>query len=346
MNTMWWIATVILALVILLVWAYIWLKENLPLIAEKDDFVTTVKKGRIKAVRLGQRIVGYIGNISDEKKKVDQKTGKITDLASGETNYLDSLWDWKEFGVVILWWGKSVFKYLFEKDGQMIEATSIFLYNQLVYTIKDVEADGAVRLDITVQVVLETKHAGLSLNVPNWVAMVKNQIDSVIRAYVANMDAKEVMKEKVEDGSPLFQHVIDINNNVGNKSLEEIVGQYIRGFSVPSMDYAKDYKDAMEMKQRAGEKKEADLQEVDKKCEEKRRLAKAEKEASNDLAAAIENVGNAENKVLEKTTSIVGKKGASKIAQAKLDKEGVIGFKGTVLCKGGNSPGIVVNTKP
>lgn len=319
------------------------LRVVLPKLGERNILFTTIKKGRIKCILVGERIKGYYCNLSDLKVIVDRKSGKI------QENYKDvemeNMFFWRYFGVVWIGFGAKPLKYDFRQDnGETVEAKSIWYKNQMTFSLKDVECKGATRINLEVQIVLKTTHAGFSFNFRDWPSIVRNQISSAIRDYLSDKEAEEVIKEKIESDSELWNEVMNINNSdKGNKPLPETVGQEILEFSVISMDYASDFKSAMEAKKKAEEQRKADMETVRLEADKIRTIAEAELEAAKKKALAIREIGDAENAVIEKTALHLGRSGATSLYQVKEIRL----FKGNVLSlNGGNIPVVVDSKKP
>lgn len=331
----------VLGFLILILAFYIGAKIYLPKWGDQNKLFTTVRKGRVKCIKIGEKIKGYYCNLEDLGLAVIRETGEIV---PGKDAELENSILWQHFGVIWMGFGASPLKYQFlHTDTEKYEeAESIWFRNQMVFTLKDVECEKAVRIDLKIQIVLQTVHAGHSLNYKSWVEVVKNQINSAIRDYLANEPAEKILKEKIEAGEKLHQAVLAINNDdSGNAALKNTVGQKIIEFSVVSMDYASDFKKAMEAEVNAEKERLAQKEVSEAKAYEIERLAKANLEAAEKEAEGIKKIGEAENIIIEKTSSILGKTEAAKLYQTREIRK----FKGNVLSiNGGNIP-VVVDSK-
>jgi hypothetical protein len=322
------------------------LRVVLPKMGERNMLFTTIKKGRIKCILVGERIRGYYCNLSDLKVAVDRRSGKIYE--NSRDVEMHNMFFWRYFGVVWIGFGAKPLEYEFldTETGEYKDAESIWYKNPMTFSLKDVECMGATRINLQIQIVLKTVHAGFSFNFRDWVSVVKNQISSAIRDYLSDKEAEEVIKEKIESNSELWNEVMNINNSdKGNKPLLETVGQEILEFSVISMDYASDFKSAMEAKKKAEEQRKADFEKVNLEADKIRVIAEAELEAAKKKALAIKEIGDAENEVIKATSLHLGQSGATNLRQAKEQKEAVIGFKGNVLSINGGSIPVVVDSK-
>jgi len=336
MNDIYFVPAVIMLILTLLLCSYIWLKENLPVIAEKgeNDHIITVKAGRLVTIKSGGKIVLCLGNTTNNNKKVDKKTGKITDLKPDEKNYLDNLWSWKLFGVVILLWGKSVYE------------VPLFLFNQDSFDIKNLETQGGIRLDIKVQLMYETIESILPLTLENWKEAAKNQVESAIRGFVSQLPPEEVMKEDVENkDSRLLESVMNINSDLGNKSLRKIVGMEIIRFSVISMDYAEDAKSSMEEEAKAEKQKKAGLKKVELEAEKKIMLADANLKAAQKDADAVEIKSTAEANALKKMTDTIGVKGTTELKKMEAFSSAIENAGISTFVFGTNASLLLENTK-
>lgn len=330
-NTAYWIMSGILLVMFLGFSAYVWAKHNLPKLAERGKWFASPKKGRIIAVKIGEKIIGYFGNLFDQNRIVDRKTGEIieVDHEVNEDAVNGSLWS--HFGVIWVGFGSAVHKYMFESTKGPIEANSIYLENQLQFKIEDLEDKDKVRINVEVQVLIETAHAGLSLNYPNWVAVVKNQIISAVRAYVANhKDGVDgVFREMTEKKSDLFDLILGLNiESADNPSIQNTVGQKILDFSMMSVDFTADFKAAMEAKKRAEEARKAALEASSAEADRIKMVAEAELFASEKKAEGIKKVGEAQNSVLEKTAKVLTKKGAEELEKSRALADAIKGNGG------------------
>jgi hypothetical protein len=349
METIYWFLSAILIVVLLLVVSYIWTKENLPKMAENDQWFTTVKKGRIKAVKMSGKIVGYYGNLSDDGLYVDKYTGEIkvgNDPELGKSSL------WKEFGAIWLDFGGTVYSYPFEKmdmvNGKIERitptASSIFLKNRFIVIVDDAETSEMIPITLVAQLIVKTTHAGRALNYDNWISVIESQVKSACRDYIAGLGLREVTKEKLESGGKLFATVKSLNGgSVGNPSLDAQIGQEIVGFSVIDLSISDEsVKKAVQSKEIADEEikgKEAHLTFDQDRIE---KLAEAEYQADLKKAKGIVAIGTANNDVLEKTAKIITKKGAERLEKTRLLATGIEKFSGKAFSFGSGSVPFII----
>jgi hypothetical protein len=351
-NEMWLFLSVVLAVAGIFIFAWIWLKENLPLIAGREDpkLFTTVKKGKIIAIKVAGKITGYYGNLADQGKHVDRETGKVLD---GKDDELESSFLWQEFGVIWMGFGGSVYQYPFEKmdmvDGtiQKIKTTasSIFLKNRFIVMVDDAETKEMVAIKLVAQLITETVHAGLSLDYDNWISVVESQVKSACRDFIAAKDGglREITKEQLEGNGELFKYVKALNGNVGNPGLPEQIGQNIVGFSVMTLEIADEgVKNALQSGEIATEKMKGKVIDAEAEAAVIGKIAAANLEKAKKEAEGIEAIGNARNKILKETTKLVYKKGAERLEETRAMAEAVGKFPGKALSLGaGNIPVIL-----
>ena len=347
-NEMWWFLSAILFIAVAVVWAWIWLKENLPLMAENDNFFTTVKKGKIKAIKIAGKIVGYFGNLFDQNKCAKRDTGKIIE---GKDNDLENSFLWKHFGVIWMGFGGSVYTYPFEKmdiiDGKIVPikttASSIFLKNRFIVTVDDAETLEMIPIKLVAQLITETVDAGLSLNYDNWINVIEGQVKSACRDFIALKDVRVITQEQLEKEGELFKCVMNLNANIGNKSLEEQIGQKIIGFSVISLEVTdKSVKDALQSKEIADEKQKGKIANAEGDAKVIEIDAEAKLKAKKKEAEGITAIGEARNKVLKTTAEILNKKAAEKLEETRALAEGIKEFKGKALSFGGTGIPFIV----
>jgi len=330
-NEMWYFLSVVLAVAVIFIFAWIWLKENLPLIAGREDpkLFTTVKKGKMIAIKIAGKIIGYYGNLFDQDKHVDRKTGKVLD---GKDSELENSFLWQEFGSIWMGFGGSIYQYPFEKmdmlDGtiQKIKTTasSIFLKNRFIVLVDDAETKEMVAIKLVAQLITETVHAGLSLNYDNWISVVESQVKSACRDFIATQGIREVTKEKLEGDGELFKYVMALNGNVGNPGLPEQIGQEIIGFSVISLEIAdEDVKNALQSGEIATEKMKGKVIDAEGDAKVIETIAIANLEKAKKEAEGIEAIGNARNKILKETTKLVYKKGAERLEETRAMAEAI-----------------------
>lgn len=341
------IGSMIMMVIILAIVAYIIVKEVIPRMAERDILFTTVKKGRIKALMIGGRIIEYVGNISDQNRWVDPKTGKVHEgkepVQDEEDVWFKKLL-WEKSGVVWLGLNGGIFKYFF--NGQ--EASSIYLDNSFELVIDGLESKvRAQKTDIKVQLVLETLDAGRWSNLKDPFSVLKNEILEAIRGWAASNTADEMFAQKTaskEGKEDLYQEVMGLNiHSPNNPSLEKTVGQRIVNFSMTGVDWSADIKAAMESEEIANKKRLADLQEVKKKAEEIEMISAAELKASENKAKGIIEIGRANNDALKGMKSVLGKEGATKVAGNQVLAGAIAGFGGKALSLGGNGIPIILS---
>ena len=332
------------ALLFVILWKMV-LKSLLPYLGERNILFTTIKKGRIKCIILGQKILGYYCNLEDLGFAVIRETGKMVEA---EDESLKNSILWNSFGVIWMGFGGKPFSYEFlnTESGKYLPAESIWFKNQMIMTFNDVECHGGVRLNLKIQIILKTTHAGYALNYRDWPAVVESQVSSVVRDFLSNKMAEVILQEKIEEGSELFQKIMDINKpDSGNKPLSESVGQEVVGFSVISMDYASDFKATMEAEKRAEKERLAKMKEVQLEADTIKIIAKAKLVASDNEAKATKKLGSAENEVIQETALHLGQQGAANLRQAKEIREAVKAFRGSVLSLNGTNVPVVVDTK-
>jgi len=348
-STLWLIATITLVVIFGLVWAYIMLKQKLPKMAEEDRWFTTVKKGKIKALKMAGRITGYYGNLADLGMHVERKTGKVV---PGKDTELESSELWKEFGVIWLGFGGSVYEYPFRKmemiDGKVVEvktnASSIFLKNRFIVSVEDAETKEMVPTKIVAQLITETVHAGLSLNFSNWIGVVEAQVKSACRDFIATVGLRDLTKEQLEKNGKLFEYVMTLNNSgTGNTGLPEQIGQKIIGFSVISLEISDEsVKETVQSQELAEERKKGKIADAEGDKRVKIITAQADLEKSKLDAEGIKVTGTARNEILQKTAKLLGKAGAGNLERSRTIAGAIKEFNGKALSLGGNGTSFFV----
>lgn len=336
-----------LGVLLLLVIIYVILKELLPYLGRKNILFTTIKKGRIKCIVVGEKIKGYYCNLEDLGVSIKRKTGEIINSHADREMENSILWNY--FGVIWIGFGAHPLSYNFTKDdGEKIRTENIWYKNQTIITLKDVECEGVVRLNLKVQIIIQTENAGYSLNYEDWITAAKNQIATEIRLYVSEKNAKEIFQQKSENDSDLKKRIIGIYGKdvpLEKNILRESFGQIVVNVNLIEVDFSSDFKSAMEAERRAEEERKAGMKNVQLKADEIREIAKAQLEAAEKKAEGIKKLGDAENYVDENKAKILGKSGATSSRQAEKTKEAVENFKGNVLSiNSGNIP-VVVDEK-
>lgn len=322
----WWLSSVILIIVVACVFAYIWVwaQKNLPLVAEKDKLFTTIKKGKIKVVKKAGKIVGYYSNLFDQGKYAKRDTGEI--VVGSDKDLEHDFW-WKNFGVIWIGFGGSVYTYPFEKmdivDGDITKikttASSIFLKNRFVVTVEDAETKEMVPIKLVAQLITETKNAGLSLNYDNWINVVESQVKSACRDFIALKGLREITLEQLESAdSKLFTYIMSLNTDSGNKSLEKQIGQEIIEFSLISLEISdQSVKNAVQSGEVADEANIGKIKNAEGDATVMEKLADAKLKASLKEAEGIKAIGNARNEILEKTAELITKKGAGELEKTR-----------------------------
>ena len=346
-NEMWWSFEIILFEVLIPLFAYIWLRENLPEMADKSQLFTTVKKGKIKLVKVAGKGVGYYGNLSDLNKRAIRSTGEIVDGI--DTDLEESFW-WKYFGVIWIGFGGSIYEYPFEKmdmvNGEIIKikttACSIFIKNRFTISIYDAKTSEMILIKLIAQVIVETKHAGLSLNYDNWIQVAEAQVKSTCRDFISIQKLREITKEQLEKGGELFKCVMDQNKSTsGNISLKEQIGQEIIGFSIILMEICdKEIRDAVQSEGIAEEKIKGRLKEAlgDAKITEIKAIGNLI--ATQKEADGIKAIGEAKNEVLKGTADLITPKGAEELEKARALSDAIKGHDGTLVL--GEGTGIII----
>ncbi len=188
------------------------------------------KKGSMVAVVRNNDVIGYYGNIRDDRKYVKEKTGEVkntfleleTTDRKGEKcicEYDDPVWEVMEKelegNILYQWLGvywlgmNDLLTYQFTKASEpgvtpvvkKVEAESIYLKNlrdDWVFTGL-VSRDG-VKVEFKVTVILETVNAALSLNYRDgaWMTKVKKAIESACREFCGQTTFEEIIQVKVE----------------------------------------------------------------------------------------------------------------------------------------------------
>lgn len=298
-------------------------------------------------VKLAGKVVGYYGNLSDLNKRANRSTGEIVDKI--DTDLEESFW-WKHFGVIWIGFGGSVYEYPFEKmdmvNGEIKKikttACSIFIKNRFTISIYDAKTSEMVLIKLIAQLIVETKHSGLSLNYDNWIQVVEAQVKSACRDFISTQKLRDITKEQLEKGGELFKCVMDLNKSTsGNMSLKEQVGQEIIGFSVIQMEICeKEIRDAVQSEGVAEEKIKGKLKEAmgDAKITEIKavgNLIATQKEADG-----IKAIGEAKNEVLKETVNLITPKGAEELEKAKALSDAIKGHVGTLIL--GEGTGIIL----
>lgn len=346
-NEMWWSFEIILFEVLIPLFAYIWLRENLPEMAEKSQLFTTVKKGKIKLVKVAGKVIGYYGNLSDQNKRANRSTGEIVDLI--DIDLEESFW-WKYFGVIWIGFGGSVYEYPFEKmdmvNGEIRKvkttAGSIFLKNRFIISIYDAKTSEMFLIKIVAQLIVETKNAGLSLNYDNWIHVIEAQVKSACRDFISTQKLRDITKEQLEKGGELFKCVMDLNKSAsGNMGLKEQIGQEIIGFSVVHMEICdEEVKDAVLSEGVADEKKRGELKDAlgDAKITEIKAMGNLL--ATQKEADGIRAIGDAKNEVLKETADLITPKGAEELEKTRALSEAIGEHDGTLVF--GEGTGIII----
>ena len=348
-TSRWWFASIILVVVVGLIGAWIWLKENLPLIAGKEnpEWFVTVKKGKIIAIKVAGRIVGYYGNLFDLEKRVDRKTGQIL---PGKDDVLEKSMLWKEFGAIWMGFGGSLYTYPFEKmdivEDKIIKikttASSIFLKNRFIVSVDDAETKEMIAIKIVIQLITETVHAGLSLNYDNWISVIKKQVESACRDFIATKGLREITKEQLEKGGELFNYIMDLNDsNAGNTGLPDQIGQKIIAFSVISLEIADpEVKKAVQSEEVAKEEVKGMIARANGEATVIQTIATAKLEQSRKEAEGIKVIGNAKNNNVERASKLLGKQGAENLEKTRAlanALENLPGLKALSFGAGGSS---------
>lgn len=346
-NEMWWSFEIILFEVLIPLFAYIWLRENLPEMADKSQLFTTVKKGKIKLVKVAGKVVGYYGNLFDQNKRAERLTGKILDGIDVELQ--ESFW-WKYFGVIWIGFGGSVYEYPFEKmdmvNGEIIKikttACSIFIKNRFTISIYDAKTSEMIPMKLIAQVIVETKHAGLSLNFDNWIQVAEAQVKSACRDFISTKKMRDVTKEQLEKGSELFKCVMDLNkSDSGNIGLKDQVGQEIIGFSVIHMEISdKQLNDAVQSEGVADEKMRGKVKDAMSDAEVIKIKAAVNLIATEKEADGIKAIGYAKNEVLKGTADLITPKGAEELEKTRALSDAIKGHDGTLVL--GEGTGIII----
>jgi urease gamma subunit len=346
-NEMWWSFEVILAEVLIPLFTYVWLRENLPEMADNGQLFTTVKKGKIKLVKIAGKGVGYYGNLSDLNKRAIRSTGEIVDGI--DTDLEESFW-WKYFGVIWIGFGGSIYEYPFEKmdmvNGEIKKikttACSIFIKNRFTISIYDAKTSEMILIKLIAQVIVETKHAGLSLNYDNWIQVAEAQVKSTCRDFISIQKLRDITKEQLEKGGELFRCVMDQNKSTsGNISLKEQIGQEIIGFSIILMEICdKEIRDAVQSEGIAEEKIKGRLKEAmgDAKITEIKAIGNLI--ATQKEADGIKAIGDAKNEVLKGTADLITPKGAEELEKTKALSDAIKGHEGTLVF--GEGTGIII----
>ncbi len=346
-NQMWWMFEFMLFEILIPLFVYVWLRENLPEMAEKSQLFTTVKKGKIKLVKVAGRVVGYYGNLSDQKKRANRSTGEIVDLI--DTDLEESFW-WKYFGVIWIGFGASVYEYPFEKmdevDGEIKKiktiAGSIFLKNRFIVSVEDVKTSDMFTVRLVIQLMVETKNAGLSLNYDNWIHIIEAQVKSACRDFISTQKLRDVTKEQLEKGEELFKCVMSLNKSgAGNIGLKDQIGQEIIGFSMMRIDILdKDVLGTMQSEGVATEKMKGKIKDAIGDARAVEIKAIGDLIASKKEADGIKAVGSARNEVLKVTADLITPKGAEELEKIRALSEGIKEHEGTLSL--GGDKGIIL----
>jgi hypothetical protein len=229
-----------------------------PKLAEKDNFVSSPKLGRGKAIKRSGRIVKFISNFAGKGKHVNQKTGKVE---PGEEEP-KGFW-WKLFGVHFIGLN-DVYKYniatkatevIVNEKGDteivytMDVASSIYLEGAYTLTTLCLTKDG-IRLRRVIELGLETTDLGKALSLPkSWTIPVFTTVLGADRDFVGARNASALIASQNEgtttiDGTEIKNSgyvalVLSLNTDTnGNVPLSEICGQRIKWVNVTDMDFA------------------------------------------------------------------------------------------------------------
>ncbi len=241
---MWWWLSGLLVVTMVLVYVYVWLKENLPLIAlkERPRLFGTVKKGKTILIKTAGKIMGgangYYSNLPDLNKHADRITGK---MMPGRDEELENSFWWKRFGVIWMGFGGSIHEYWYEKmdvvNGKIVPiktmAGSIWDKNSLVVQVR-AKSEELYDIEFDLQLILETTHGGLSLNYDDLNGFTGGKVKSACRDFCAITAVRAINKQQLEKDGELFKDIMAQNSDVGNESLEKQVGQRITNVSMIS----------------------------------------------------------------------------------------------------------------
>jgi hypothetical protein len=264
------------------------------------------------------------------------------------------------------------------EDGEITKpiseiAHSIFIRQKLTIVVDKARTLDMIPIRMIVQPIIETDHAGLSLNFYNWNELIETQIEAACREFIANNDLRTVTKEKSEEGGKLWKYVMllnygsrknitedyllnnteeklpdgqkDVKKTKGNIGFPEQFGQKLIGFSVYKQvildDSVVEAVRAQEVSNEKylGEKRDAEARALVMEIEAGGTLRAAQKEAE-----AIKAVGDAKNAVLEQTAKLVTPRGAKELRQTEAMALAVEKHNGT-LSLGGGSGIILGDTK-